>query len=260
MKKEDTDTTTTSKGDPVAIPLRSLEVLWHPTPLTERRIRPIAPNCSVRTAMVQALGQVMDRCKWMQGKENFAGEQVPTARTRTERDIKGYLSIIMSDKVNTYSQKLATGSLEHCWVSFDTRITDHMMDGSHNYDEIKDVKAQGSGSVQNLIRMMLEFSTPQLDQGNEQMSMESVFFSSRIQENTCKSLIGEQRRAAQDPATSSRWKLSSVKPILIIIRFLKSPLLMASKILVPVISPITSALTLTTANNHLTSFLAKLCN
>lgn len=37
----------------------------------------------------------------------------------------------------------------------------------------EDVKAQGSGSVQNLIRMMLEFSTPQLDQGNEQMSMES---------------------------------------------------------------------------------------
>lgn len=40
------------------------------------------------------------------------------------------------NKVNTYSQKLATGRLEHCWVSFDTRITDHMMDGSHNYDEI----------------------------------------------------------------------------------------------------------------------------
>lgn len=58
------------QGDPVAIPLRSLEVLWHPAPLTERRIRPIAPNCSVRTAMVQALGQVMDRCKWMQGREN----------------------------------------------------------------------------------------------------------------------------------------------------------------------------------------------
>lgn len=73
---------------------------------------------------------------WIATRWQFGGEQVPTARTYTERDIKGYLSIIMSDKVNTYSQKLATGSLEHCWVYFDTQITDHMMDGSHNYDEI----------------------------------------------------------------------------------------------------------------------------
>lgn len=42
----------------------------------------------------------------------------------------------MSDKVNTYAQKLATGRLEYCWVSFDIQIADHMMDGSHNYDEI----------------------------------------------------------------------------------------------------------------------------
>lgn len=47
------------------------------------------------------------------------------------------------------------------------------------------------------------------------------------------------RRAAQNPVTSSRWKPGSVKPILITICFLKSPLLMASKILVPVIPPIT---------------------
>lgn len=51
-------------------------------------------------------------------------------------DIKDYLSIITSDKVNKDSQKLATGRLEYCWVSFDIQITDHMMDGSHNYDEI----------------------------------------------------------------------------------------------------------------------------
>lgn len=51
-------------------------------------------------------------------------------------DSKDYSSITMSDKVNTYSQKLPTGRLEHCWVSFDTQIADHMMDGSHNYDEI----------------------------------------------------------------------------------------------------------------------------
>lgn len=72
-----------------------------------------------------------------------------------------------------------------------------------------------------------------------------------IQENTCKSLIGEQRGAAQNPVNSSRWKLGSVKPMLIIVSFLKSPLLMARKILVPVISPITSTLTHATANNHL---------
>lgn len=47
-------------------------------------------------------------------------------------DIKDYSSIITSDKVNKDSQN----RLEYCWVSFDIQITDHMMDGSHNYDEI----------------------------------------------------------------------------------------------------------------------------
>lgn len=51
-------------------------------------------------------------------------------------DIKDYLSIIMCDKANKDSQKVATGRLEYSWVSFDIQITDHMMDGSHNYDEI----------------------------------------------------------------------------------------------------------------------------
>lgn len=51
-------------------------------------------------------------------------------------DIKDYLSIITSDKVSKYSQKLATGRLEYYRVFFDIQITDHMMDGSHNYDEI----------------------------------------------------------------------------------------------------------------------------
>lgn len=62
------------------------------------------------------------------------------------------------------------------------------------------------------------------------------------------------KASAQKPVASSRWKTGTVKPVLITTCHLKSPLLMASKILVPGRFPITSTLTLMTAGCHLACF------
>lgn len=59
------------QSDSVAIPLRSLEVLWHPLALTQCKVKPTDPECPVEPTVVSVLHQITGWVQmWIQGRES----------------------------------------------------------------------------------------------------------------------------------------------------------------------------------------------
>lgn len=59
------------QSDSVAIPLRSLEVLWHPLALTQCKVKPTDPKCPVEPTVVSVLHQITGWVQmWIQGRES----------------------------------------------------------------------------------------------------------------------------------------------------------------------------------------------